>query len=776
MINKQLKFKWPQMFMALIIFIGTFAFLGNRNVVNAASASVVYRGSVSYGGSIVGDFTVNGQQAFCIEHSKATTPTGSANDGGSIYDNKKIAAALYWGWGGTENIFSSDRSRGIVVTSLVLSRLNNGVNAGGNSISGYSELWDKAQAEDIPDASMSFSKTSVNSSVNGNVQQTETIKFNADSSNKISFSLPSSITFHNTSTSKNQTGGTVAISGGQSFYLTAPLDYGSNYSSGNLKGSMKSFLPIVYTMANPDLQKLSLGVNLDPTQTINFTAHFEKRISTLTINHVDKYTGTVLKTTTKTLVDNSSYSEAPYTPTLSVSGNTYVPLSTSSQTGNIGTSNKTITFYYALQRTITVIHKDNRDGTVLKQTTDTVKQGDTYSYSPLTTLKKGTYTYRPVSSSAQSGTVGRNNITLYFYYDVPLIKVSLQKLQIYTAAADKGLPVKINLSKTVIYTNSTTGMTTAAVSINLYQGTNKLVSNQYTAQSLPSNISMTIPSSSGLTKNTNKLYTVKVEGFNANDVDLDSTAASLATHGYTSTQATYNVDVSQTSTLSKTGVIMTEITPTTTEKKYNETFNYSFTKAPDMKTGYGYENNVSLSYTNDLANSLSVKNMTYSMPDKFLDTDNYLSYSTANGQANTSMIETDSTSTSGTQAKTTVSYKLPHVDVEKETGNLFSDQEVAAKDSRITKGVIDGGNKMYLPIWKLDLGTYPVSSTSNGVGVNLINVNGTDTVKVKAFMFAWMGSPTIEDDALLMVPVDPNHPNMSVLKGWTQSDLDWLKK
>ncbi|MDA6365844.1 hypothetical protein OSK45_28695, partial [Escherichia coli] len=88
----------------------------------------------------------------------------------------------------------------------------------------------------------------INSSVSGNVQKTETNKFIADSSNKVSFNLPNEITLHNVTTGKNKTGGTVTLKGGDSFYLTAPLSYGKDFGTGALKGAMKELAPMVVAM------------------------------------------------------------------------------------------------------------------------------------------------------------------------------------------------------------------------------------------------------------------------------------------------------------------------------------------------------------------------------------------------------------------------------------------------------------------------------------------------------------------------------------------------
>ena len=43
-------------------------------IILAATFTVEYLGNISYGGSTVGRFKVNGQIAFCVDHKKKTPP------------------------------------------------------------------------------------------------------------------------------------------------------------------------------------------------------------------------------------------------------------------------------------------------------------------------------------------------------------------------------------------------------------------------------------------------------------------------------------------------------------------------------------------------------------------------------------------------------------------------------------------------------------------------------------------------------------------------------
>lgn len=249
----------------------------------ANNSTVTYKGQITYGGSTVGHFEVDGEQAFCIEHPKPTPATNTPNDGGNIYDNPSVAATLYYGITGDKNIFGSDWTRGTVVTSLVLSEMYLGSYQGGSSIAGYDQLKAKALAGDYPKAEAKFTKTILNSTIVGEVQKTEIDKFEADSSNYVVVPLNSNVTLYNVTKGTKSTGGSIKLYGGDSFYMTAPLDYNSDFASGALKGAMKVYSPILYRMNDSSLQKLVKAGWYDPTKTVAFTAKFEARTGDLKI-------------------------------------------------------------------------------------------------------------------------------------------------------------------------------------------------------------------------------------------------------------------------------------------------------------------------------------------------------------------------------------------------------------------------------------------------------------------------------------------------------------
>ena len=247
---------------------------------SVGGATIEYRGQVSYGGSIVGDFAVNGKQAFCLQHPLPTPGTGTPNNGLEPHNNLNIQRILYYGWEGPANIFS-DRAQGIVVTSLVLSKYYNG-DVSGASLPGWAQLDNLAQNGTVPDNQIQINQS--NSLVNLNVnftngkQVTSTATLNADKANSITVSIPAGITFINETTGATATNTNVTIYGGQRFHLEAGASYTNNYNSGVKSGTILAFQPLVVRPQNGGYQDVGTWRWYDdPSQVVSFSANFFAR-------------------------------------------------------------------------------------------------------------------------------------------------------------------------------------------------------------------------------------------------------------------------------------------------------------------------------------------------------------------------------------------------------------------------------------------------------------------------------------------------------------------
>ena len=741
----------------------------------ARSAKIEYIGKVtSSTGSTVGRFKVNGQWAFCVDHAKTSPPSNTSYDSGSIYNNESIRAILYYGYGGTGNEIGTSNDAWVATTLALDSVMNNNDSAYRRKIPGYSILMDHAQKKDAPSTDASFSKSSVTSSVSGDRQVSETITFNADYRNSITLAVQSGTTI--VVDGKSYTNGNVTINGGQSFYITAPLDYSNNVVYSNIKPSLKIYQSILYMPTSSKYQRLGQGMEQDPPPIQNLSVEFKARQRNITVLHKNRHDGSILLQENDKKNIGSNYTYYPKNP-LYKDGTTFIPESTNSKSGTVPNQDLTIEFWYNAQQNITIQHIDNRDGSIISQENEKKNRGEQYSYSPKNDLKKGDYTYRPISNQVQSGTVGNSDITIKFYYDVPLIKAGLKKIQIYTEQADKGLPVKVEIDKKYIYDENIADMSNSKIKLGLYDNSNnEVISKEFTAKTLPEMLDMTIPSTK-LKKDSSKSYTLKIEGYDSNMVDVISNAMSLTTDGYTSSEKIIKVDSSKQDNLSYRGVVMTEREVGKNMKVYYETLDIPLERIKRMRTGYGFEVPLDLTYINEIGSNDLDFSFDFKAQDEIVDK-SYIEYSSKNGVSTVALENTSKKSS--TNNNVTISkqkFELQHINVEKRTGALFNDNQVNNQDSRIQYDLIDGGRKFYLPIWAR-IGDYQANvESTKDIGINKINVEIGYDINIYAHMYAHMDSESILDDAIILEPIDSDNPFPNgIPKGWTKENLDALNE
>lgn len=217
----------------------------------------------------VGDFFINGKQAFCMEHDKIT-PSSNTSVTSSVYDDENIAKCLYYGWNG-EGQWSgfSSRAMGIVVTSLALDYYYNGKPHNiANDFINY------VNSQSLPRQYLTFSKSHLTAYKEGDLQRTEEVNLEGNSEYSISLSLQNGVTLHNLTKNTTATG-TVNINGGDRFYLSTSLNSGINGSwvSDNINNCCYKFSSIVWVTSSQSYQKLAQKGNfvMDPGRTINLS-------------------------------------------------------------------------------------------------------------------------------------------------------------------------------------------------------------------------------------------------------------------------------------------------------------------------------------------------------------------------------------------------------------------------------------------------------------------------------------------------------------------------
>ena len=202
----------------------------------------------------------NGQWSYCLEASKRTPSSGNyaAN---VINNNVMVRKFLYYGFGGpAQCLFKgqalkddglNEAETGYLYTHVLLNLAYSGDMCGANIDDleragiGLKSTWQYVEGLPDPSNGANFS-TGDTASLKATfdkanmIQTTNTVSFNASSNETVQLPLQSNVTIHIAGSSAQQTGGTATVWGGQSFYLTAPLENSpTDYTSGTLNSSAK---------------------------------------------------------------------------------------------------------------------------------------------------------------------------------------------------------------------------------------------------------------------------------------------------------------------------------------------------------------------------------------------------------------------------------------------------------------------------------------------------------------------------------------------------------
>lgn len=217
--------------------------------------------------------TYNGQWSYCLESSKKTPSAGNYT-ASVIENNSMVRKLLYYGYGGPAawDVFSPDHDLKTAVcpndsyltnddvkyllTHIFLSGAYSGdwngfseelfnQTFGGNYGTNLMNIYRGVEQLPDPASGVNFS-TGDTASLKATfdkanmIQTTNTVSFNASSNETVQLPLQSNVTIHIAGSSAQQTGGTATVWGGQSFYLTAPLENSpTDYTSGTLNSSAK---------------------------------------------------------------------------------------------------------------------------------------------------------------------------------------------------------------------------------------------------------------------------------------------------------------------------------------------------------------------------------------------------------------------------------------------------------------------------------------------------------------------------------------------------------
>ena len=254
-------------------------------IILATTFSVEYFGSVSYGGSTVGKFQVNGQVAFCIDHRKQTPPSGTEITE-EVWDNENVLKTLYYGWGGDMPYSFDSEAQGIVYTTMALDHFVNG------NRNGIAQAFiDYVNSMPVPNVTLNFTESNLTAYKEGDIQRTQTVQVTGNSSYSLNVNLQEGVTLVNESKGTRQQGN-VSINGGDYFHLEAPLSVNGSWTSEPINNHKYKFQPLIYKSTNESYQRLAsrYKVVVDPTSTINLNVNW-LNAGSLEIMKADSETG-----------------------------------------------------------------------------------------------------------------------------------------------------------------------------------------------------------------------------------------------------------------------------------------------------------------------------------------------------------------------------------------------------------------------------------------------------------------------------------------------------
>lgn len=221
-------------------------------IAEAAKMQVRYHGSIDLPGasSVVGKFTIDGEQAFCMQHTKLRPSDNSYGDV-APYDDNRVKKALNYGWAGHEQWSGfkakdkynwTQKEHGIVLTSLLLSCYYNGDSPSSYSyIDGFDDF--KKFVEGKPNiednrAAFSVEKLTAKWDSDLGLQKTGVFKILGTKGHYIKFTLPDGVTLVNYETGAKDVGA-VKAKVGQKYYLTAEATVTKTFKTGKIGRNWK---------------------------------------------------------------------------------------------------------------------------------------------------------------------------------------------------------------------------------------------------------------------------------------------------------------------------------------------------------------------------------------------------------------------------------------------------------------------------------------------------------------------------------------------------------
>ena len=264
----------------------------NMRIANAASYKMEWHGKSTAYGSTVGNFTIDGRRAWCIEHKK-TTPSNQTMSG-DFYTSTEpkyanIRKIMYYGWFGYQtwdgmNGLSDDEKN--VIMSMALSHAYSGTSLKQGKIADFYN-YATAQPDPLNQNNLLFSKNELTTyyDTNAGVQKSESVRLNGPNGYHITISTGTD-KVKVVNETRNQAGETVDIYGGDTMHYEADASYTGPMYSGYKSGGF-TFAPLIIHNGNDKYQHISTWYTIPPEVTTFANAQFQAVIGRIKLRKTD---------------------------------------------------------------------------------------------------------------------------------------------------------------------------------------------------------------------------------------------------------------------------------------------------------------------------------------------------------------------------------------------------------------------------------------------------------------------------------------------------------
>lgn len=362
-----------------------------------------------------------------------------------------------------------------------------------------------------------------------------------------------------------------------------------------------------------------------------------------------------------------------------------------------------------------------------------------------------------------------------------LLEMGLRELEVFTAPASQGLPVYLQLNEKML-TNSVDGARDIPIQVDVYRNGQLYQSNAAPIKNFLDGLMFVIlpKNSSSFAKDTAYTFEFVLRSLDER-ILIDEAAKKISVTARTAAEKTV---VPTSFDYKYEGLLSVKRSIGTAQVNTYETIRVKTKELQPTVTGFGHE--VDQEFTYELPKNQHYKaSAQVFMPTSQLKFDARLIDSHFNGAAisnagvaTLNTVRKDFVNTlTATKETTKVTQAYPKVYVEKNTGHVFSQMQKDGNDGRIQQPLLDGGHKLYVPIWLDEIGDYAINYTTNAMGVNKVIFAFEQDLELEGYMFLHMNSDTKDKDKWLMEPVNKKNPfPQGKPADWTNQEVEWLKK